>query len=349
VALVEGEVPAETSEVVFESPEVEQEKPALHRNTTSSQEDVVRCCFCYTRYITSTQAIKGGAMQSKTKTRFLLVAFTLIVLWWAFPEWRPHGFMLPYYEKTAANLRTLPDVVQQQVASARTSMIGGFVQHNIMAIGGVYALIALWLLLKPQYRDDGWEHLGALCFGFMAFVVWFIVAAWIGTAGSEMRLAHGGTFAVQRGDASWLIKLFTGLIHPLLMIALGLSVWIGIPLYLLVLLFTLPSVLFVILRLLVRLPVLIYHHLHYLTVPHPAETAYRAGMAANLPLAELASTVADAMCESDFKGYAALPKAWKSKNWTKRIDAFHARLEAQDRFMEELKKNLRLKHQVFRE
>jgi hypothetical protein len=63
------------------------------------------------------------------------------------------------------------------------------------------------------------------------------------------------------------------------MIALGLTLWIGIPLYLLFFLFTAPSVLYVILRLLVRLPFLIYHHLHYLTVPHPGETAYRAGMA----------------------------------------------------------------------
>lgn len=133
---------------------------------------------------------------------------------------------------------------------------------------------------SPSTEMMGGNTSGVLCFGFMAFVVWFIIVSWVGTAGSEMRHAHGGTFAVQRGDASWLIKLFTGLIHPLLMIALGLSVWIGIPLYLLVLLFILPSIVFVILRFLVRLPVLTYHSLHYLTVPHPGETVYRAGMGA---------------------------------------------------------------------
>jgi hypothetical protein len=130
------------------------------------------------------------------------------------------------------------------------------------------------------------------------------------------------------------------------MIALGLSVWIALPLYLLVLLFFLPSILFVILRFLVRLPFLIYHHLHYLTVPHPAETAYRAGMANRIPIPELARTVADAMYQHDHLDYDALPKAWKSKNWTKRIDAFHDRLQAEDRFMEELIKNLRLKSQL---
>ena len=149
-------------------------------------------------------------------------------------------------------------------------------QQNIAAIGGVYAFIALWLLLNPRYRDEGWDLLWELCIALLVLVCWFIVAFWIATAGSEMRHAHG--------DASWLIKLFTGLIHPLFMIALGLSVWIGIPVYLLGLLFGLPSIMYVIARLLVRLPVLTYHYLHYLTVPHPGETAYRAGMANDLPI-----------------------------------------------------------------
>jgi hypothetical protein len=287
-------------------------------------------------------------MRNKTKTRLLLTAFVLLVLGWALQEWRP-GLLptIPYYEETARVWRKAPDELRRQFDSARTSVLGAFVEKNIATIAGVYAIIALvMLLLKPRYRNEGWELLGALCFGFIAFVVWFLVASWIGTAGSEMRIAHGGTFAVQRGDASWLVKIFTGLIHPLLMIAFGLSVWIGIPLYLLVLLFSLPSILYVILRLLVRLPLLTYHYLHYLTVPHPAESAYRAGIANALPIPELARTVADAMYRYDLKDFDALPKEWKSKNWTKRIDAFHDRLQAEDRFMEELIKNLRLKQHL---
>jgi hypothetical protein len=235
-------------------------------------------------------------MRNKTKTRLLLTAFVLLVLGWALQEWRPGSLStIPYYEETARVWRKAPDELRRQFDSARTSPYGVFVRENIAVIAGVYALFALFLLRGATYRNDGWELLGALCFGFMAFIAWFIVASWIGTAGSEMRMAHGGTFAVQRGDASWLIKIFTGLIHPLLMIAFGLSVWIGIPLYLLVLLFSLPSILYVILRLLVRLPLLTYHYLHYLTVPHPAESAYRAGIANALPIPELARTVADAM------------------------------------------------------
>lgn len=164
----------------------------------------------------------------------------------------------------------------------------------------------------------------------------------------EINEAHGGHWAFQRGLGSLLISIVTGIIWPLLMIALILTLWIGVPLYLLFFLFAIPSVLYVILRLLVQLPVLTYHHLHYLAVPHPGETAYRAGMAKNLPMPELASTVAEAMYRYELKELDALPKAWKSKNWKKRIDAFHEGLKAEDRFMEELIKNLRLKSQ-FRE
>jgi hypothetical protein len=103
------------------------------------------------------------------------VAFILIVLGWAFPEWRPHGFGIPYYEDTVAELRKLSDELQEQFSSARTRSYGTFVEQNIATIGGIYAFFALVLLIKPWYRNDGWKHLGALCFGFMALVVWFVV------------------------------------------------------------------------------------------------------------------------------------------------------------------------------
>jgi integrase len=51
---------------------------------------------------------------------------------------------------------------------------------------------------------------------------------------------------------------------------------------------------------------------------------------------------------SDPELHEFLPKTWKSKNWTKRIDAFRERLETEDRFMEEIIENLHLKDQ-FRE
>jgi hypothetical protein len=81
-------------------------------------------------------------------------------------------------------------------------------------------------------------------------------------------------------------------------------------------------------------------------VPHPAETAYKTGMAEHVPYPELARTVANAMYQYDLKDFERLPKRWKSKNWQKRIDAFRERLEAEDKFMEELIRNLQLKDQL---
>jgi hypothetical protein len=287
-------------------------------------------------------------MRSETKKRLLLAVLILIAVGWALAEWRPGSLSaIPYYEEMAANLRKLYDELQVKYASARTSSYGVFMQQNLAAIGGIYALFSLLLLLKPRYRDDGWKHLGALCFGLMAFVVWFVVGDWVAIMCHKINQAQGSlSDQYRQGIGSWFIAMVTGIVWPLLMIALGLTFWIGIPLYLLFLLVTLPSILFVILRLLVRLPLLTYHYLHYLTVSHPAESAYRAGMAEHIPIPELARTVADAMYQYDLRDFDALPKAWKSKNWTKRIDAFHDRLQAEDRFMEELIKNLRLKSQL---
>lgn len=278
-------------------------------------------------------------MHSKTKTKLLLVALMLLSLGWAQPGWSVD---------LKGDMRKLTNELTQKFESVRTGPYGAFVYKNISTIAIVYGLVALSFLLTPEYRDRGWHNLLIGCIAPLVFVACFVVGYATAQTFRETTQAHSGLL-LHKGEFGWFfVTLFTGIMGPLLMIALGLSVWIGIPLYLLFLLFTLPSILFVILRFVVRLPFLVYHHLHYLTVPHPAETAYREGMANGIPMPELASTVADVMYQYDHLDYDALPKAWKSKNWTKRIDAFHDRLKAEDRFMEELIKNLRLKSQ-FRE
>jgi MFS family permease len=286
-------------------------------------------------------------MHNKTKIKRLLVVFMLLSL--GSPQLGWSTAYQPSPGQTAARvLQDVTDKLEQGFATARKGQYGVFVEKNIATIGGVYAVIALLLLGSRDYRNAGWNNFGLWCFVSLILIVWFVIALWIGTAGSEMRMTHGET-------------LFTGLIHPLVMIAFGLSVWIGVPLYLLFLLFALPSIAFVILRLLVRLPLLTYHYLHYVTVPHPAETAYRVGVANDLPIPELARTVADAMYRYDLKDFDSLPPEWKLKNYKKRIEAFDNLLKAQggflkersatwqaeeERFMEEFIKNLRLKSQL---
>jgi hypothetical protein len=243
------------------------------------------------------------------------------------------------------------------------SQFAAFVRSHPMEMMGWYGAMGLFLLLSREYRNAGWECcLLVLWYGIFIPILFFlglIVAQW---GINVFHFFGGGESSVAFVDnmrtnfigtlLRWLTAVVIGIPVMLFGFVVGLAVHAAVyvvpPLYILFVLFALPSIAFVILRLLVRLPFLIYHHLHYLTVPHPAETAYRAGMANGIPMPELASTVADVMYQYDHLDYDALPKAWKSKNWTKRIDAFRDRLKPEDRFMEELIKNLRLKSQ-FRE
>jgi hypothetical protein len=307
------------------------------------------------------RSVKGGVVHSKIKTKILLVAFMLL------PLECPRLVWSTAYQPTAGQTaaRVLQDVtaqVQRAFGSARTSPYGVFVEINIAKIGGVYTVIALLLLLNPKYRNEGWNNFGLCCIVPLILIVWFVAGYAIATEFRDINQAQGSlSDQYRQGIGSWLIAMITGIIWPLLMIALGLTLWIGVPLYALFFLFVVPSILYVILRLLVRLPVITYHYLHYLTVPHPAETAYRAGVAEHLPIPELARSVADAMYRYDLKDFDGLPPQWKSKNYKKRIEAFDNLLKAQagflrersaawqkeeERFMEEFIKNLRLKSQL---
>jgi hypothetical protein len=271
-------------------------------------------------------------MHSTTKTKLFLVAFMLLSLGWAQLGWSAN---------IAQSLRELtykfPDKLQQEYESARTSPYSVFVQENIAVIGGVYALIALFLLRNSDYRDSGWRNFRVGCITLLALVGWFVVGHWIAVACQEISQAHGGHD---------LISIVTGIIWPLLTIALILTLWVGVLLYLLFLLFTFPSILFVIVPFLVRLPVLTYHYPHYLSVPHPAETAYRAGIANDLPMEELASVVADAMYMYDQGDLDVLPPAWKSRNQKKRADAFKDLVSAEGPLMEAIMANLEMKDKL---
>jgi hypothetical protein len=155
---------------------------------------------------------------------------------------------------------------------------------------------------------------------------------------------------IHQANGTSFVGTIAGLCYALITIALGLTAWIGVPLYLLfcvvTILFFLPSTLWALLRFSVHAPFLLWHHLHYMFVPHPAETAYKEGMAKHIPLGDLARNVASVMYNHDLKDYEGLPKSWKSKNWQRRLDALRERLHAEDKFMEELIRNLRLKDQL---
>jgi hypothetical protein len=247
--------------------------------------------------------------------------------------------------------------------------------HPMEMMGG-YGLIGLFLLLSRGYRDAGWGHFLLVLWCGIFIPILMLLGLIFAQGGIDLfHYFGGGESAVdgvnkmRREPAAWLGNLVGNLVLGIPLMLFGLVVGLAVhaavyvvpPLYILFVLFALPSIAFVILRLLVRLPLLTYHYLHYLTVPHPAETAYRAGVAEHLPIPELARNVADAMYRYDLKDYNAFPPEWKTKNYKKRIEAFDALLKAQagfmegqsaawqkeeERFMEEFIKNLRLKSQL---
>ena len=277
-------------------------------------------------------------MHSKTKAKLFPVAFMFLSLVWAQPGWSVD---------LAADMRRITNELEQKFESARSGPYGAFVYKNIATIAIIYGLVALSFLLRPEYRDAGWHNLLLCCIVPLVFFACFVIAYAIAMTFKEISQAQGSIAdQYRRGIGSWLISMVTGIIWPLLMIALMLAFWVGVPLYLLFLLFVLPGVLYVIARLLVRLPVIIYHYLHYLSVPHPAETAYRAGIVNNLPMEELASVVADAMYMYDHGDLDALPPAWKSRNQKRRAEAFKDLVNAEGPLMEAIMANLEMKDKL---
>lgn len=280
------------------------------------------------------------------KGQVITLLIFLGIIGWLFRAELPSFTPIPYYTETATIVQGLLHNLLVRLDSFLTEPSGLWLREHIWMIAGGYGLVALLLLAKRKYRDGGWENMKVLCVVSLGLVAWFLGGAYVSIACGNITRAYGGLHNFQGGAGSWLISTVTGVIWPLLTIALVVTFWIGVPVCLLGLLFVLPSILFVTLRLLVRLPVLTYHYLHYLSVPHPAETAYRAGTANDLPMEELASVVADAMYTYDHGDFDALPPVWKSRNQKKRADAFKDLVNAEGPLMEAIMANLEMKDKL---
>jgi hypothetical protein len=220
--------------------------------------------------------------------------------------------------------------------------------------------VGLVLLLSRGYRDAGWESCLLVLWYTLFIPILFYLGLIVANGGIDIfhffsRESTSSNIARMRTDPSgwlmnWVGSLVIGVPAMLLALVVGLvlraAVYVVPPLYMLFVLFAIPSVVFVVLRLLIRLPLLTYHYLHYLSVPHPAETAYREGMANDLPMEELASTVADAMYLYDHGDLDVLPPAWKSRNQKKRAEAFKDLVNAEGPLMEAIIENLKTKDKL---
>jgi hypothetical protein len=262
---------------------------------------------------------------------------------------------IPYYAETVRTLQVIRHDMDHYLAFMfrilfGTPNYGELLSTDALLIFRGYAVFAALLLLLPPYRNAVRNNIAFAVLGVLVmllFVLWFFGGVWLWTMLNDISMAEAH---LPLQDRRLLVILASGIPTVLLGLALLATMYLGFPLMALFLLLWLPGFCYLILSSALYYalwsPVLLWHYLHYLLVPHPAETAYKTGMAEHVPYPELARTVANAMYQYDLKDFERLPKRWKSKNWQKRIDAFRERLEAEDKFMEELIRNLRLKDQL---
>jgi hypothetical protein len=268
----------------------------------------------------------------------------------------PHSLTsIPYYAETVRTLRMIRHDADQYLAFIvrmlfDTPNYGELLSNKALPISRGYAVFAAQLLLLPFYRNAVRNNIAFVVLGVLVmflFVIWFFGGVWLWAMFNDISMAE---VHLPLQNRRLLVILASGIPTVLLGIALLATMYLGFPLMALFLLLWLPGFCYFILSSALYYalwsPVLLWHYLHYLLVPHPAETAYKTGMAEHVPYPELARTVANAMYQYDLKDFERLPKRWKSKNWQKRIDAFRERLEAEDKFMEELIRYLRLKDQL---
>jgi hypothetical protein len=222
-------------------------------------------------------------------------------------------------------------------------------QHAAKIVASLYPFVAVVLLLFPGYRKVPQEMLagfwrifpalpfvgGLLGLSFWAHEVVIHLPKCPFSAACELKVLFLGFLSLP-----YLLCMIAPVLTSVLWIPAVLLLLPAFILFAIALLFKLAYFLLVAG---VKAPIIIYHSLHYLFVPHPAETAYNAGMARHVPLPELAADVAHAMYQYDMRDYDQLPRAWRSRSWQRRIEAFRNRIRAENDFMQELERHVRLR------
>lgn len=229
--------------------------------------------------------------------------------------------------------------------------IDGFVRAHSSLFAGGYALIALYLFTQARYWKGGWK---ALYFVGVATGIAGVVlfgGLWVATACHEIHNPGGEGLLVPLHGAPGLgfLRSMAGLCYAILGIVLGLGFWIAAPLYVLFcgfcILFFLPSAAWTLLRLTVRAPFLLWHYLHYLFVPHPAERVImryekmkmKMKRGVKIDPAQFGKTLGSAM----YNRREGVPAWWKSENWRRRLEALRGRMKVEKDIVDDAIDDLR--------
>ena len=232
--------------------------------------------------------------------------------------------------------------------------------HPMEMMGG-YGLIGLFLLLSRGYRDAGWDHFLLVLWYGIFIPILFVLGLIVANGGIDIfhffsRESTSSNIARMHTDpGGWLVNWVGGVVIGLPAMLIGMvsgivlrvAVYVLPPLHMLFGLFVLPNILWTLARSIISAPFLLWRFLHYVFVPHPAEAAYKRGMAQHLPTTQVAQQVAEALSR-DLGNIPRrrYPAAWVSRNREKRIKAFADKVTAGSEFMEEVKRNMRLRDEL---
>jgi len=288
------------------------------------------------RYIPQRNEKQGGlvTMGHPLRYTFLVLCGIGVIACGVYLKYSPAGCALlsaiPYCNEYTAQLRELEPKIRGFLIPI-FRWIDGVVRGHLSLFAGGYALIVLYLFTQARYWDRGWELFGSFFIAGVILGAWFFGGLWIATTCLGIHHASSSSLA--------------GLCYALLVIVLSLSFWIAAPAYLLFFLFYillfLPSAAWVLLRLTVRAPFLLWHYLHYLFVPHPVERVLkkyekvRLDRGAKIDPDALAEEMKQAGYDPTREG---LPPWWKSRNWERRlrdIIAIRGRMRAEKQVADE--------------
>lgn len=272
-------------------------------------------------------------------------------------EWLPStAYVEGQYEGVLGTASGWVEEGRERFTALLNSEYGEYVRRFLMC----YAVFAVAILLFPGYPKTlnklfgRFDKVDVMAFLVVCVVGGLLFSAWLGYlhVADDTRNWPFEHSRVANSLVGLLLFLpgLAGLVVAIAFVVSGI-IWVPLGLFFLpgflcALVLATGKGIFLFLSAPVALVLIAWQYLHYLFVPHPAERAYRTGIAKRLPTTELVASVADAISQNDirrFLGRKRYPRAWVSENQQKRINALTEKLKASSDFIIELKKNLRLR------
>lgn len=269
-------------------------------------------------------------MRHPVRRTFFMLCGVGVVASGVYLIYTPSGCTLlsavPYCDAYAAEIHKVKPVVAAFFAPM-VRWVGDFVRGHLSVLGGGYGLLVLYLLTQARYRNQSGEVFGPFFIRSVIFGVWCFGVFWASIACREIHNPGGDGILVPLHGAPGLgfLRTMAGLCTAILTIALGVTVWVLVPLYFvfcaLFLLFVGPGTVWALSVFTLRAPFLLWHYLHYVFVPHPMEGVIKKyeKMRLRRGVKIDRGALAEEMERARYDDREGIPPWWKSENWARRL------------------------------